>query len=66
MYALVTSTKKFFQSVYLRKWTQLCKKDKLKYQVLAQWKGRKPKKKCAYTRPMNMQAAYHRIERSES
>ena len=45
MYALVTSTKKFFQSVYLRKWTQLCKKEKLKYQVLAQWKGRKPIKK---------------------
>ena len=45
MYAFVTSTKKFFQSVYLRKWTQLCKKEKLKYQVLAQWKGRKPEKK---------------------
>ena len=36
---------KSFSSLYLHKWTQLCKKEKLKYQVLAQWKGRKPKKK---------------------
>ena len=42
---------KSFSSLYLHKWTQLCKKEKLKYQVLAQWKGRKPKKKkkCIYS-----------------